>query len=521
MEEVKVLKKRGRKPKIIELEVENVILTELEKKVPSKRGRKPKNYYSDLNIITSKKVVGNELKCDIELNKELNIFSENLEIETKPNKLVDNIWLNKYKPNKLNNIIGNKEQILKIKKWLINYKNSSESHAAVISGNHGIGKNLIIKLVMEETGYTNINICSTSLKTKNIVNEIIDSYSKNTNLYNSSSKYAIILDNTESISLSSEKENILSLFKINSQHKYFPIIFISNLQHSKLINNLKKVCLDITLYPPSHDELKNFMLSICLKENFQILDDKIYYNIIKFSQSDIRRLIFILQDLYYTYGKQNITYDMYKEYQQLSQKKDIDIGIYLAAKNLLDNYSTMNDCLLLYETEKVLLPLTIYENYYRKLFKQKLSNTDILSTMANVTNSISNGDVIETNIYSDQNWFLQNIHGFYTCVDTSYIMSLVEPIKKEKLDYNLVFSADFNKTSSKNINKKKNILFVQSKFKNKNINDVLYINKILYELEKNKQTTKLKAIKKAYNLDTKIIQVCLKIDKTNEINTKK
>jgi hypothetical protein len=310
------------------------------------------------------------------------------------------------------------------------------------------------------------------------------------------------------------------LIAVDSQivtHKFT----INRLFIDPFINNLKKVCLDITLYPPSHDELKNFMLSICLKENFKILDDKIYYNIIKFSQSDIRRLIFILQDLYYTYGKQNITYDMYKEYQQLSQKKDIDIGIYLAAKNLLDNYSTMNDCLLLYETEKVLLPLTIYENYYRKLFKQKLSNSTTLSTMAEVTNSISNGDVIETNIYSDQNWFLQNIHGFYTCVDTSYIMSLVEPQKKEKLDYNLVFSADFNKTSSKNINKKKNILFIQSKFKNKNINDVLYINKILYELEQIKQNNKLKAIKKAYNLDTKIIQVCLKIDKTNEINTKK
>jgi hypothetical protein len=68
-----------------------------------------------------------------------------------------------------------------------------------------------------------------------------------------------------------------------------------------------------------------------------ITDDKIYYQIIKFCQSDIRRLIFVLQDLYYTFLKRPITMEMIKEYQTMSQKKDIDVGLYYAAKKLLDN----------------------------------------------------------------------------------------------------------------------------------------------------------------------------------------
>jgi hypothetical protein len=257
-----------------------------------------------------------------------------------------------------------------------------------------------------------------------------------------------------------------------------------------------------------------------------ITDDKIYLQIIKFCQSDIRRLLFVLQDLYYTYSKKPITCEMFKEYQHMSQKKDIDVGLYYAAKNLLDNYHNINDCLQLYETEKVLLPLTIYENYYRKIFKQNLNPAQILSIMSNVTNSSSIGDVIETNIYSDQNWFLQNIHGFYTCADTSYTMNNIQNQNKitltkdntpqPKIDYELVFSADLNKTSSKNINKKKNILPLQSKFKNKNIDDILYINKILFELDRNKMTSTIKNLKDTYNLDTKSIQIALKIDKTND-----
>ena len=112
--------------------------------------------------------------------------------------------------------------------------------------------------------------------------------------------------------------------------------------------------------------------------------------------------------------------------------KVFDIGLYVAAKNLLDNYININECLQLYETEKVLLPLTIYENYHRKIFKQKLSPDNILHVMNNITNSISIGDVIETNIYSDQNWFLQNIHGFYTCADSSYTINSVIPSEQKK-----------------------------------------------------------------------------------------
>jgi replication factor C subunit 1 len=512
---------------------------------PKKRGRKPKNLIDTNNVAkpkTTKKkkdIVSEQnnefadTKIDVELSKEIDfsadsITENNVEI---PN-MISNIWINKYQPKTLNEIIGNKDQITRIKKWFSNYDNSNY-HAAIISGGHGIGKNLITRLALEESGYQIKNLYSTTLKNKGIVSEIIHSCAKTKNAYTSFNKgtvqkYAVVIDDTESITLSSEKDNLLELFKFNAENRYFPLIFICNLQHSKLINNLKKLSLEITLFAPSVDQIKNYITTICKKEEMNITDDKIYYQIIKFCQSDIRRLIFVLQDLYYTFLKRPITMEMIKEYQTMSQKKDIDVGLYYAAKKLLDNYRNVNESLQLYETEKVLLPLTIYENYYRKIFKQQLLPKQILNIMSNVTDSVSIGDVIETNIYSDQNWFLQNIHGFYTCADTSYTINVankeIKPVKskpgteetKQQIDYNLEFSVDLNKTSSKNINKKKNILPLQSKFKNKNIEDILYINKILFELDRQKSTSAIKTIKETYDLDTKCIQIALKIDKTND-----
>ena len=43
-----------------------------------------------------------------------------------------------------------------------------------------------------------------------------------------------------------------------------------------------------------------------------------------------------------------------------------DIGLFDATKIILSDYNNLDDILVLYETEKVLLPLMIHENYYKK-----------------------------------------------------------------------------------------------------------------------------------------------------------
>ena len=510
-------KKRGRKQK--NAPQNNVPSNSIIKMLKS--SKKEKNIIEQLNMLND--------KIDIQTSKTIDFNIDHIIDNSKTTQKTSNIWLDKYKPTVLNEVIGNKEHISKIKEWL-NTFGTDNNHSLILSGNHGIGKNIIASLALQEYGYTIKNIQITELKNKAIIDDIINSSIKSKNLINhfdSSNrniKYGVIINDTESITLKSEKKNLLTLFKYNAIHKEFPIICICNMQHSKLINNLKKISLDITLSVPTIDQMKDFIKKIIISEKMSVTDDKIYLYIIKYCQFDIRRLLYILQDLYYIYSNRAINIEMFKEYQLMSQKKDVDVGLYYATKTLIDNYKGINECLQLYYTIKVLLPLTIYENYHKKIFKQNLPNNKILDIITDVTNSISIGDVVETNIYSDQNWFLHTIHGFYTCADTSYIINNIDKNDKkivQNVNYECVFSADLNKTSSKNINRKKNILTIQNKFKSKSIDDVLYINKIFYELESSKRTKELKKLKDIYSLDNKGVLIALKIDKTNEKTNKK
>jgi len=99
-------------------------------------------------------------------------------------------------------------------------------------------------------------------------------------------------------------------------------------------------------------------------------------------------------------------------------------------------------------------------------------NNDVyIKIMKDVSNSISWGDVIETSIYTDQNWFLQeNIHAFYTTINTSYNLNKYPKNKQEKAK--ISFSSDLNKTSLKNINRK-NISILKQNMPNK-VKIVLY-----------------------------------------------
>jgi hypothetical protein len=81
--------------------------------------------------------------------------------------------------------------------------------------------------------------------------------------------------------------------------------------------------------------------------------------------------------------------------------------------------------------------------------------------------------------------------------------------------YVLNFSTDLNKTSLKNINKR-NINNIQNFLENKNLTDIMYLNKIINHDINNNKYDFIKKIIKSYNLNNKHIELLNKIDKSLE-----
>lgn len=428
------------------------------------------------------------------------------------------LWINKYKPSDISQIIGNNDKINYIIDWLNNINNSNQG--IIISGSQGIGKTLAIELILNKLDYIVRIINPNDIKEHRIYNDFDDYYNFNNSIYskiniNKNKKVALIIDEIENITLTSEKKFIMEIYKDNNKMKSFPLIFISNNQHSKLLNELKKGCTEVTFSIPLITEIKQLITNICKYENITFASEELINEIIIFSQYDLRRLINLLQELSYHSMNGKITKEHVINFINKSKEKNINIGLFESTNKILNNYLDYETIIKYYETEKVLLPLMIHENYSKRI----LSKSKILwNNIINISESLSHGDNIETSIYTDQNWYLQNIHGFYTCVKTSYWIN--KNITNYKIsNNNIKFSLDLNKTSLKNINRK-NILNLSKIINNKSNLEILMLNKMCNFFIENNRESELIKILNGYNQDITIkeIELCLKIDKTTEFN---
>ena len=63
-----------------------------------------------------------------------------------------NLWINKWKPTDVNDVVGNKQAISKIDEWLSKF-DKHNNNSIIISGSHGIGKTLIIELLLKKYNF--------------------------------------------------------------------------------------------------------------------------------------------------------------------------------------------------------------------------------------------------------------------------------------------------------------------------------------------------------------------------------
>lgn len=441
-----------------------------------------------------------------------------------------NTWIDKYKPKKISDLTTNMPAVKAIQLWLTEYdkyknevksnkkpKKSIHKSCMIITGNHGTGKTVAANIILTELGYTIINLNVNTLKNSTNIEDTISRLLRQQNNIlelledKTPKKYAILIDEMETISGAAEKTCIVALQRLNDQNWYCPIIFISNNQHNKFISDIKKASLEIKLWPPFDSDLEKILLKIANMEKIQIKHKSVANKIIVHSQYDIRRLIYTLEDIKNAYGNSVILPEIIEEYCSMSSKKDIDVDLYKATNELLYDYNSIDNCLRLFETEKVLLPLMIQQNYTGVVLANCKLEKKKQIAIGKISDLLSTGDVIENYIYGDQNWNMEEIHGFYTCAATSYYLQENIP-KKDIKKPKIVFATDLNKTSIKKINKK-NIINADKCLANMNINDYIYLGKLIRHLISKNNIEECVKIMKNYNIKLEHIESVLKIDK--------
>jgi len=363
------------------------------------------------------------------IKKEENNEENNIVMSDKIKKIQNNIWFEKYRPNSLKDLVGNKQAISKICDWIEDYKIKKKGTKPLlfITGPPGIGKTTVSHILLKSAGYEVIEYNASDIRSQKSVKENItkslNSYNIGMMKDNIKRNIAIIMDEVDGMS-SGDRGGISELINTTCKKVEYlnPIICISNNVSDKRLSELKKYCTEIYMNKPSEYDMMKVAKKIIHSEGIEI-DDSCLQLLIINSQSDIRRLCCIMQELNSFMKDCKINLDNIEIFLDSFHRKINDIGPFDATDKLLSKYTDLESILKYYESDRSLVSMILHENVINHVSKKKETFNKKIEKLYDIYHHISLGDIVDKCIYNNQLWELQNYNGIIKCGIPSYLLS--------------------------------------------------------------------------------------------------
>jgi len=341
-----------------------------------------------------------------------------------PGKVKSGIsFVDKYKPQSLDDIIGNKNNIKQFQKWLISkFEKTKTNDYAVILGDHGSGKSEFIRECFKDLDFSLIEYDQSINKAEmEVIKESIE-FTSIEILISGKKQKGVVIDNFQENLSTTQLTELLKLLK---KPHCSPTIFVSS-NDNKLLDSLNGNVLCIEFEPPTKREIFNLGKRICKNESINITEAALK-NFVKKCGYDLRGF---LSTLTIIDSKNTVTEDNLESIIKITQKDlnlsvDDTMGTFIDPKNKLflkmdiderSRYASMYTSGL------------IQENYINLLEKDTS-----LSDLSELSDTICNGDVLKKFMISNQNWDSSDLAGFMgTQAPASIIRKNYKPIKKYK-----------------------------------------------------------------------------------------
>jgi len=210
--------------------------------------------------------------------------------------LASSIWVDKYHPKNVTEIIGNYKAKNTFLNWLKSWRSGSK--AALLYGPPGSGKTTLVHVAADELAFRVLEMNASDVRTKNSINKIAEPAAVETSLnafiYGGRGTL-IFLDEVDGIFGREDRGGtgaIINLIK-ESQH---PIVLAANDPWNPKLRTMRRYCQMIRFYGIRVREIVSLLHNICKQENI-VATDNALIRIAKNSEGDVRSAINDLQML--------------------------------------------------------------------------------------------------------------------------------------------------------------------------------------------------------------------------------
>ena len=208
----------------------------------------------------------------------------------------DLLWVEKYRPKKIGDIIGNEEAKASFVEWLKNKRRTKK--AVLLYGPPGVGKTALVNAAAKEFGFSIIEMNASDTRSEKAINEVAKpatSYLALDHFSAQSKGNLLFLDEVDGIAGNEDRGGVGAIIKIIEESQV-PVIMAANDPDLDKLRPLKKVCMLVRFHEIRIPLLIAQLQKICLLEHVKAEFEALEH-IAQNSRGDVRSAINDLQSL--------------------------------------------------------------------------------------------------------------------------------------------------------------------------------------------------------------------------------
>ncbi len=209
------------------------------------------------------------------------------------------LWTDKYRPHRLDDLIGNDQAISEVKKWALLWHAGKPQKPLLLVGPPGVGKTATAYALAEEMGWDLVEMNASDVRDAKNVERVLGSASQAVSF--SGGKKLVLIDEVDGIQGTQDRGGVSAILRVLRAARN-PVILTANDEYARSVLQIKGLCKVVKYKRVNYRSLASYLAKILEKEGIPY-DQSALLELARRESGDVRSALLDLQAIAERGGK--------------------------------------------------------------------------------------------------------------------------------------------------------------------------------------------------------------------------